>query len=441
MSWPLKYIHAMCEQLEDDSDPATMQLLGCGAERLESLRTIARQLVAEGGTSSQWSCEGLKALIDLSYERMSHVSGQSCWHRLFTDACILHSLAGLEPSSAPMAIDYLDRAVIIAGAVGEGRLDLIQSLIPKIQSEYLSFSASECQLTPNSDPSNCPTSEPVNLSLSTALHTILCLDDPPSFVTFQTRYFCQPFILRNYARNWPAINEHPWSSAEYLRAVAGPARIVPVEVGEDYRTDDWSQRLISWDKFLSSLRLKGQIPVDQKDVLYLAQHNLFTQFPKLKEDIIVPDYVYACLSATPDYPDYQPPTNDEQLVLNGWLGPQGTISPAHTDPYYNIFVQVVGRKSVWLAPPTLSKYMYSYAGQQSKNPAANTTNPLMSNTSQVDVFSDGNGDREQHPEFWTEVVPQAICATLASGDLLFVPPGWWHAMRAEETSFSVSMWF
>ncbi|KAK7449647.1 hypothetical protein VKT23_013121 [Stygiomarasmius scandens] len=332
MSWHVTYIDLIRRQLEDDSDPATTQLLGCGVEKLGSLRSVVCQLTAEGGTSSRQSCEGLEALIDVSYEWMSCNSGQYCWRRLFTDACILRALAGLDAHSATSAIELLDRAIIIAGAAGEGRLDLILSLIAKIQSEYLS--SSKFEFTPKPRPFS---SEPEDLRLSSALRTISSLDDPPSFVTFQTRYFRQPFILRNYAKDWPAINEHPWSSAAYLRAIAGPGRIVPVEVGEDYRTDDWSQKLMSWDVFLSSLDLDGQPLTDQKDVLYLAQHNLFTQFPELKGDIIVPDYVYACLPAPPDYPDYQPPRNDEQLVLNGWLGPQGTISPAHTDPYYNIF--------------------------------------------------------------------------------------------------------
>lgn len=78
------------------------------------------------------------------------------------------------------------------------------------------------------------------------------------------------------------------------------------------------------------------------------------------------------------------------------------------------------------------------------NPAANTANPSMSNTSQVDVFrprTDHEHAPDAWPLFWQDVVPHATSVTLEPGDLLFFPPGWWHAMRSEETSFSVSMWF
>ncbi|KAF9068721.1 hypothetical protein BDP27DRAFT_1326839 [Rhodocollybia butyracea] len=242
-------------------------------------------------------------------------------------------------------------------------------------------------------------------------------------MTFQTK---RPFVLRKYASSWPALNSHP----------CGPARIVPVEVGADYRTDDWTQQFMGWDEFLQSLESD-----DSKVVLYLAQHNLLRQFPALNNDIIIPDYVYACPPPPEDYPQYKPPGNDEQLVINGWLGPRGTVSPAHTDPYFNLYVQVVGHKTVWLAPPSVNESMYAFS--PTTNPASNKTSPSMSNTSRVDVFTNGedHSARSQFPEFWSNVVPEAMSMTLEPGDMLFIPPGWWHAMRAEETSFSVSMWF
>jgi ectoine hydroxylase-related dioxygenase (phytanoyl-CoA dioxygenase family) len=80
------------------------------------------------------------------------------------------------------------------------------------------------------------------------------------------------------------------------------------------------------------------------------------------------------------------------------------------------------------------------------NPAANHAEPSMSNTSRVDVFAshgsgNGNNENDKYAEFWEHVVPLAMHETLEPGDVLLFPPGWWHAMRSEETSFSVSMWY
>lgn len=88
-------------------------------------------------------------------------------------------------------------------------------------------------------------------------------------------------------------------------------------------------------------------------------------------------------------------------------------------------VQVVGCKTVWLAPPDMTRYMLA--------------DPSLPNTSQVDVFKDDID--ELYRDYHSHVVPNATSATLKPGDMLFFPAGWWHAMRAETTSFSVSMWF
>lgn len=113
-------------------------------------------------------------------------------------------------------------------------------------------------------------------------------------------------------------------------------------------------------------------------------------------------------------------------------------------------VQVVGRKTVWLAPPNVAAAMHPYpsslaGADTSHNPATNAVNPLMSNTSQVDVFPvtlhETAASQSAFPSFWDAVPDQASCVTLNPGDLLFFPPGWWHAMRSEDASFSVSMWF
>ena len=161
---------------------------------------------------------------------------------------------------------------------------------------------------------------------ASATCSVPILSIAPSLSAFRNNYSHAPFVLRRYAQEWPALNEHPWHSVEYLRSVSGPGRVVPVEVGSDYRTADWKQEIAEWDIFLQSLHSNspGEAP------LYLAQHGLFMQFPKLRDDIVIPDYVFTAPPAPHNYEKYAPPGNEEQLVLNAWLGPKGTVSPAHT---------------------------------------------------------------------------------------------------------------
>lgn len=88
-------------------------------------------------------------------------------------------------------------------------------------------------------------------------------------------------------------------------------------------------------------------------------------------------------------------------------------------------------------------------------PASSTAEACaMGNTSRLDVFAEPVTCLDPPPKssnskeefdidkmFKENVAPVAQSAILGPGDALFFPPGWWHAMRSESTSFSVSIWF
>ncbi|RDB21259.1 Lysine-specific demethylase 8 [Hypsizygus marmoreus] len=431
MDWRNAFIQLILENLDDSTNPLTASLHSCGPLFLANIRSNAKNLAA--GVSIPSSCANLEILRERSRSQMASSRGPSLtgWIRLYTDASILRCLADVSAPTAVQSIGYLDGIIVTCGPAS-GRLDLILSLIEIIQYKYLPMEEFTFQAQPDTSP---PLSQPENFSLRSSSRDIPSFNRAPSVLTFQRNLSNRPFIVRGYGRDWPALAEHPWRSAAYLRSVAGPGRVVPVEIGEDYRESGWRQSMMSWENLLSSLDFIDQPPAHgSTEIIYLAQHNLLMQFPALREDIIVPDYVYAAVDP-PEYLEYKPPGNDEQLVLNGWLGPKGTISPAHTDPYYNFFAQVVGRKTVWLAPPDVTPFMYPFELTSHSSESA----PNMHNTSRVDVFS--AKEEEDFPDFWEKGVREAFHETIGPGDLLFIPVGWWHAMRSEDTSFSVSMWF
>lgn len=113
--------------------------------------------------------------------------------------------------------------------------------------------------------------------------------------------------------------------------------------------------------------------------------------------------------------------------VNVWLGPQGTVSPLHRDPYDNVLCQAVGVKSVALVGPAHAHAVRAYAESESR---------VLRNTSRLDV-PDPRHMASQEPFANAEVLQ----GVLRAGDALYVPRGWFHVIRAETSSLSVSFWW
>jgi len=83
------------------------------------------------------------------------------------------------------------------------------------------------------------------------------------------------------------------------------------------------------DKFLD--------PKDPSDPPgYLAQHPLFDQIPALRRDIDIPDY---CMLSMGDGGGGGG-GGDDNVAINAWFGPKGTVSCLHQDPKHNLLCQV-----------------------------------------------------------------------------------------------------
>ncbi|NXY64765.1 KDM8 demethylase, partial [Callaeas wilsoni] len=225
----------------------------------------------------------------------------------------------------------------------------------------------------------------------------------PSLEHFRDNYLIpqRPVVLEGVMDHWPCMKK--WS-VDYFCQVAG-CRTVPVELGARYTDEEWSQQLMTVSDFIS------QYIMDENSVGYLAQHQLFDQIPELKEDISIPDY--CCLGEG----------EEDDITINAWFGPGGTISPLHQDPQQNFLAQVFGRKYIRLYSPQDSENLYPHESQ------------ILHNTSQVDVE---DPDLVKFPNFTKAAFQSCI---LMPGQILFIPVKYWHYVRSLELSFSVSFWW
>nr|CAG8458696.1 7425_t:CDS:2 [Entrophospora candida] len=308
-----------------------------------------------------------------------------CWLRLYTDASLIKS--------------NLDMALVMTNAPGYERKELIFSFIEEVQK-----------------------------------------------------------ILKGIDENH-VLHNHESSSSSKKRK----NRLVPVEIGAKYTDNSWTQKLISFEEFVNNWILSNDlienyntdnkiedrkeeakvVNKEQKEIAYLAQHNLFDQIPSLKDDILIPDYCFvntvipfsnlpSSTNNSNDVDDdynnckgnennqkprkYNPPPD---VIINAWFGPKGTISPMHTDPYHNLLAQVVGKKYIRLYSPEETTNLYPFE-----------QDGFLGNTSQVDVEAP---DLERFSRFASAKYQECI---LEPGELLYIPPGWWHYVKSLTISFS-----
>lgn len=105
-----------------------------------------------------------------------------------------------------------------------------------------------------------------------------------------------------------------------------------------------------------------------------------------------------------------------------WLGPGRTITPLHCDYDDNIFAQILGAKRITLAPPHHDEFLY-----------AREANPLLF-ASPVDPEAP---DLERYPLARQAAIVQCI---VQPGDMMYVPAGWFHQVRALSFSLSANRW-
>ncbi|KAI8823953.1 uncharacterized protein EV422DRAFT_518430 [Fimicolochytrium jonesii] len=363
------------------------------------------------------------ALIDLATQSLHSVPYKDVSHELraaFTRASLLQCVAILSrgedgfhgEEDLRRAVKTLDMGLLMAGRpIWE---ELVMGLVDAITA-CLDNRAPDGAIT-------SPTaSNPITLiNPPTIAHPVPIATTPPPLLTFQSRLTSPtptPLLIKNALTHWPALSTRPWSDFTYLRRIAGMHRTVPVEIGSKYTDEKWTQKLVSFGEFWERwIEGGGDEGSETPQVAYLAQHDLFSQIPRLRDDICVPDYCY--LSS-----DSSSSSSDSEIKTNAWLGPPSTISPLHTDPHDNLFAQIVGYKYIRLYSPSQTPHLYPISDS------------ILGNTSEVDVEVVNHA---KYPDF---LKAEYVECCVGPGDLLFIPRGWWHYVRGLSVSFSVSFWF
>ncbi|XP_066496882.1 bifunctional peptidase and arginyl-hydroxylase JMJD5 [Tiliqua scincoides] len=337
-----------------------------------------------------------EAACDRAWERLNAAAWRAVdreWRRAFSFGCLFRALGLCRAGAAsPEALRACDLGLLLGAPVLDGVLLRLAGVLQR----HLPGPGAAPPPAPKKVRRGPP---PPAVEPAAAVPRLR----RPSLERFRDRFLApgKPLVLQGLVDHWPCMSK--WS-VDYIRQVAG-SRTVPVELGSRYTDQEWSQTLMTVEEFIS------RYIENENQVGYLAQHQLFDQIPELKQDIGVPDY---CSLGKMD---------EDEITVNAWFGPAGTISPLHHDPQQNFLVQVMGQKYLRLYSPQHSEKLYPHEGH------------LLHNTSQVDVEEP---DLARFPAF--EEAPFQDCI-LSPSEVLFIPAKHWHYVRALETSFSISFWW
>ena len=219
----------------------------------------------------------------------------------------------------------------------------------------------------------------------------------------------KPFIINGVANNWNAyIN---WSN-EYLIKNCGNNKI-PVETYDSnfyYKGKGIvRQEQITFQDYIDIITGKRQ---DDDLFYYMAQVDFHKYFPQLIKDIIQPKYFSRKL--------------DQILLFFGSVNEKyHSKTLLHFDEVHNIFVQIRGKKRLILFPP--KDYLSLY-------PKLEGDSTLL-RWSKVDPE---NSKYESFPNFpWQEKIE----IILEAGEILYIPPFWWHHVTALNENISLTFWY
>jgi tRNA wybutosine-synthesizing protein 5 len=223
---------------------------------------------------------------------------------------------------------------------------------------------------------------------------------------FHKIYFQEnkPVIHKGGAKNAKYVEL--WST-DYLREKIN-SRVVKVNFCEegvyDFNKNAIKQEKLSFDNALTFFCSKDRVSKSY----YLQQTSIGEISAELLDDLQLPEWSLA---------------SDLMYPPNLWIGGAGCVSPLHYDMAYNFLVQVKGRKELIIFSPEDSMYLYPSGKQGGGH------------------LSDVNLDNIDIHQFPMYTFAQPFHCILEPGDLLFIPPRWWHHVRSLDMCISVNHWW
>ena len=202
-----------------------------------------------------------------------------------------------------------------------------------------------------------------------------------------------PFLMKGQALRWPLCNLPPSILRERYSHVPVRARV-----------GDYINTAFAADRAMQDMSMREYLDLVERGThalppylgnLELRELNSLCHWPAAFDKIGPPRY---------------------------WLGPAGTVTPLHCDYDDNLFAQIWGSKRIFLAPPHHDEFLYP-----------REANAILFGS----PFDPEAPDYERYPLARQAALIEVL---VEAGDMLYVPAGWYHQVRALTFSLSSNRW-
>lgn len=246
---------------------------------------------------------------------------------------------------------------------------------------------------------------------------------------------------------------------EKLRARKEPVLLkgTPAQTGWN-ALNSWAPRGESPNKFYLSERSKRPIgvkrhnhakfPIGCCELKPMTQKEFWTTMSELKEG----EYMY--LNGNLDLFDATLQQDVEpvffssfkehlgDIITNVWMGSKGSTAALHHDPFDNFFVQIYGSKRFTLFPPDAHSALHVYP---KTHPASRQSQVNINRLTGADGKSNSeipDSELEKWPLLNEPIMKNSGLEFIVHpGDVIYLPPFWFHQVESLENAISVNTWF
>ncbi|MCQ0033460.1 cupin-like domain-containing protein [Burkholderia glumae] len=228
----------------------------------------------------------------------------------------------------------------------------------------------------------------------------------------------RPAVLQGFIDDWPALAR--WTPEFFVAQHGGhditveTSSLCPTPTRPDLYLASRRYEKAPLGKTIREMQSQGAART-----AYITYAEIYEAIPSLREDITLLHERYG-------FPRWLPDSLRRRLILRPgfWLGPEGISSPLHFDRHENLNVQVYGRKRWVLFGPGQSHQVY----YRQRRDLPVIFSPVDMTRPDLDAFP-RLGDAQRH-DF-----------VLEAGEVLYLPPGWWHFVTSLSDSINVNYWW